>query len=235
MPRAVRSREPRTRTKVKFLRLGLVGLGLLFLSGISVLFGMMMAVAPDVKQLSNQEEFKTAQNSVLNDRNGKFLAELTPADGRVIDQSGDIAHVMKQAVVAIEDKRFYHHQGVDLRGLGRAFFTDVVEGKPTQGASTIEQQFIKVVSKDQNRRTVANKIRETALAYHLSHKWSKDKILTEYLNAIYYGNGAYGIESAARTYFSSDPAMRGCGTATNPCARHLNAPEAAFLAGIERL
>jgi penicillin-binding protein 1A len=232
MPRSARSREPRTRTRIKFFRILFVALGLAFISGISILFGMMMAVAPDVKGLSNEQEFKTAVNTTLTDRKGNFLAELTPSDGRVILDPKDISKTMKQAVVAIEDKRFYQHQGVDLRGLGRAFFTDVLEGKPTQGASTIEQQFIKVVSKDQNERTISNKIRETALAYHLSHKWSKAKILTEYLNSIYYGNGAYGIESAARTYFSEAPNMAGCGKRTDPCALHLDAAQSAFLAGI---
>ncbi len=133
---------------------------------------------------------------------------------------------MKRAVVAIEDKRFYQHGGVDLRGIARAAFTDIVEQRAAQGASTIEQQFVKVASNDVNNRTVSAKIRETALAYHLSHKWSKDKILTEYLNAIYYGNGAYGLESAARTYFA---AMNGddCGTPRHPeCAQQLRPAQA---------
>ncbi len=232
MPRSARSREPRTRPRIKFLRLLFVVAGLLFLSGISVLFGMMMAVAPQVKRLSNNTEFKSALNSTLVDREGKFLAELTSKEGRVILEHRDISPVMKQAVVAIEDRRFYEHKGVDLRGVGRALVTDVLEGRAAQGASTIEQQFIKVVSKAQDERTVPAKIRETALAYHLSHKWSKAKILTEYLNSIYYGNGAYGIESAARTYFKSDGAMQDCGTRTDPCAKHLRPAQAAFLAGI---
>ena len=205
--------------------------GILFLSGISVLFGMMMAVAPDVKRLSADQEFQTAKNSTLFDRENHFLAELTSDEGRVILGSKDIAPVMKQAVVAIEDQRFYQHKGVDLRGVARALGNDLTGG-PIQGASTIEQQFIKVVSKAQDDRSIPAKIRETALAYHLSHKWSKDKTLTEYLNAIYYGNGAYGIESAARTYFGRDPDFVGCGERKNPCALHLRPAQAAFLAGI---
>ncbi|MBJ7471081.1 MAG: transglycosylase domain-containing protein [Solirubrobacteraceae bacterium] len=208
-----------------------VAAGLLFLSGISVLFGMMMAVAPQVKRLSADQEFQTAKNSTLYDRENHFLSELTSDEGRVILGSKGISPVMKQAVVAIEDQRFYSHKGVDLRGVARALANDL-SGGPIQGASTIEQQFIKVVSKAQNDRTIPSKIRETALAYHLSHKWSKDKVLTEYLNAIYYGNGAYGIESAARTYFGRDPAYAGCGERKNPCASHLRPAHAAFLAGI---
>ncbi len=231
MPRSARSREPRTRPRIKFLRILFVAAGFLFLSGISVLFGMMMAVAPDVKRLSADQEFQTAKNSTLYDRENHFLAELTSDEGRVILGSKDIAPVMKQAVVAIEDQRFYTHKGVDLRGVARALANDLAGG-PIQGASTIEQQFIKVVSKAQNERTIPAKIRETALAYHLSHKWSKDKVLTEYLNAIYYGNGAYGIESAARTYFGRDGEFVGCGKRTDPCASHLRPAQAAFLAAI---
>lgn len=232
MARTARSREPRTRTRIKFLRILFVAAGLLFLSGISVLFGMMMSIAPDVKRLSADQEFQSAKNSVLYDRENHFLAELTSDEGRVILGSEDISPTMKEAVVAIEDKRFYEHKGVDLRGVARALANDVAGG-PIQGASTIEQQFIKVVSKAQDERTIPAKIRETALAYHLSHKWSKDKVLTEYLNAIYYGNGAYGIESAARTYFGRDPRMAGCGDRrSNPCARRLNAAQSAFLAAI---
>src|SRR5690606_7212641 len=123
--------------------------------------------------------------------------ELTSEEGRVILDSEDVSRTMKNAVVAIEDRRFYAHKGVDLRGVARAISTDVLAGRAAQGASTIEQQFIKVRNEAVHTRTVANKLRETALAYHLSHQWSKEKILTEYLNAIYYGNGAYGVESAA--------------------------------------
>ncbi len=231
MPRSARSREPRTRTRIKFLRILFVAAGILFLSGISVLFGMMMAVAPDVKRLSADTKFQTAKNSTLYDRENHFLSELTSDEGRVILGSKDIAPVMKQAVVAVEDQRFYEHKGVDLRGVARALANDITGG-PIQGASTIEQQFIKVVSKAQDDRTIPSKIRETALAYHLSHKWSKDKVLTEYLNAIYYGNGAYGIESAARTYFGRDGEFVGCGERKNPCASHLRPAQAAFLAGI---
>lgn len=231
MPRSARSREPRTRTRIKFLRIAFVAAGILFLSGISVLFGMMMAVAPDVKRLSADTKFQTAKNSTLYDRENHFLSELTSDEGRVILGSKSIAPVMKQAVVAVEDQRFYEHKGVDLRGVARALANDL-SGGPIQGASTIEQQFIKVVSKAQDERTIPAKIRETALAYHLSHKWSKDKVLTEYLNAIYYGNGAYGIESAARTYFGRDGEFVGCGERKNPCASHLRPAQAAFLAGI---
>lgn len=231
-PRRPRGPEPATRTRLKIIRILVVVIGLAGLSALSVLFGMMMAVAPEVKGLQASQEFKTGQNSQLFDRDNRFLAELTSSDGRVILKSNQIDVDMKRAVVAIEDQRFYSHKGVDLRGVARALAKDIAAGGAVQGASTIEQQFVKVVSGNVNSRTYSAKIRETALAYHLSHKWSKDKVLTEYLNAIYYGNGAYGLESAARTYFAKMNADE-CGTPRhNECATTLRPAQAAMLAGI---
>ena len=97
---------------------------------------------------------------------------------------------MKEAVVAIEDQRFYEHSGVDFQGIARAVWQDVTSGSAQQGASTITQQFVKNALAAQDSRTVFQKLREAALAYHLERQWSKDKILTEYLNEIYFGEGA---------------------------------------------
>jgi penicillin-binding protein 1A len=102
-----------------------------------------------------------------------------------------------------------------------------------QGASTIEQQFIKNALQAQSHRTIFEKLREVALAFQLSHKWSKEKIITAYLNTIYFGNGAYGIESAAQTYFGHDVNHLGCGEPSHElCVQQLQPAEAAMLAGI---
>ena len=118
----------------------------------------------------------------------------------------------------------------------RAGLADVMPGGSTQGASTITEQFVKNALEAQGSRTVFEKFREAALAYHLERQWTKDKILTEYLNTIYFGEGAYGIEAAARTYFGKQLAQEGhasCGHGNDdPCAKYLTAPEAAMLAGI---
>ena len=141
---------------------------------------------------------------------------------------------MKFAVVSVEDERFYDNTGVDLKAMGRAYFQDQHQQRAPQGGSTITQQFVKNAMQAQTKRTVFEKLREAALAYHLTRKWSKDKILTQYLNSIYYGNGAYGIESAARTYFGWN--HPGCGEQVKgtmvPCAETLYPAEAAMLAGI---
>ena len=217
---------------MKKLRLLLVLFGLSLLALVSTVFGMMMAVASDLPSLENAAEFRSARNSVLTDVRGRRLGILTGAENRILVRADDISVHMKRAVVAIEDKRYYSHDGVDLRGVGRAFVQDVLQRKAVQGASTIPQQFVKNYLKAQSKRTVFQKLRESAMAYHLDRKWTKEKILTEYLNAIYFGNGAYGIESAARTYFGNQPWHKGCGTDARPCAKELRPAEAAQLAAV---
>ena len=223
---------PRSRPRVKKLRLLLVLFGLSLLALVSTVFGMMMAVASDLPDLENAKEFRNARNSELVDVHGRRLGILTSPENRILVGSPHISIHMKRAVVAIEDKRYYRHDGVDLRGVARAFVQDVLQRKAVQGASTIPQQFVKNYLKAQNERTIFQKLRESAMAYHLDRKWSKEKILTEYLNAIYFGNGAYGIESAARTYFGHLPWHRGCGTPKRPCASELRPAEAALLAAV---
>jgi penicillin-binding protein 1A len=224
---------PRVRPRVKKLRLLIALVPFVLLAIVSTVFGMMMAVAADVNDLDLAKTFREARNSTITDVRGRPLGILTSDQNRVIVPLNQIALVMQNAVIAIEDKRFYTNEGVDVRGIGRAFVADIVSGKPVQGASTITQQFVKNRLQAQDRRTVFQKLREAALAYHLAHRWSKQKILREYLNSIYFGNGAYGIESAAETYFGTQ--HDGCGATavkTRPCAAELRPYEAAMLAGI---
>ncbi len=134
---------------------------------------------------------------------------LTGNQKRIFLQSSEIAPVMKQAIIAIEDRRFYTNAGIDLRGIGRALYADIRAQKAVQGGSTITMQFVKNAIAAQDERTLFQKLREAALAYQITRKWSKERILRNYLNTIYFGNGAYGIEAAARTYFGSD--HPGCG------------------------
>ena len=126
---------------------------------------------------------------------------------------------MKQAIVAVEDKRFYEHNGVDVRGIARALWQDIRSQKVVEGGSTITQQYVKNAY-SRNEQTIGRKVREAALAWQLTQRWSKDRILTAYLNTIYFGNGAYGVLQAARTYFGGKSAAE------------LTLPEAALLAGI---
>jgi penicillin-binding protein 1A len=216
--------------RLKKLRLALVILGLTLLAMVSWFFGIMMSVAQDLPALENREQFKNAENSTVVDRNGAKLATLTGNQRRILVPSEDISQTVKQAVVAIEDQRFYEHRGIDFQGIGRAIVQDVLSQDTTQGASTITQQFVKNALRAQDSRTIFQKLREAALAYHLERRWSKDKILTEYLNSIYFGEGAYGIEAAARTYFGWN--HPDCGGDDTRCASVLEPQEAALLAGM---
>jgi penicillin-binding protein 1A len=243
-----RPRKPRVRK----LRLMVIMTGFATLAFISTVFGMMMAVASDIPQIENEQQYKhDLANSYLYDDQGRQIGLFAPPNNVVIDSIGDISPSMQDAIVSIEDKRFWTNPGVDIRGIARAFMADVT-GRSRQGASTITQQFVKNALSEQNNRTVFEKLREAALAYHLTREWPKAKILTEYLNSIYFGNGAYGIESAARVYFGSEhgfrpggnsgsavsadgsaPAHSGCGDAPLPkCAQVLAPWESALLAGM---
>jgi penicillin-binding protein 1A len=219
---------PRVRPRVKKLRLALILAGLAALAVVSTVFGMMMALASDLPKLENKP---TERNTVLYDVQGQRIGILTGQQARILLRPEQISPAMKHAMVAIEDRRFYEHSGVDIRGVGRALVQDVVNRGAVQGGSTIPQQFVKNYLKAQSQRTLFQKLREAALAYHLTRKWSKEKILDEYLNSIYFGNGAYGVESAARTYFGW--AHPGCGQSQdNPCAALLQPHEAALIAGV---
>jgi penicillin-binding protein 1A len=216
----------RSRPRVNRYRLALVLGGLCILAIVSTVFGMMMAVAQDLPSLESQNEFKAARNSVLVDDRGHSLATLTGQENRILLRSSQISSNVKRAVIAIEDQRFYHHKGVDYRGIVRAIWQDVRRQRAAQGASTITQQFVKNALVAQKNRSLFQKLREAALAYQLERKWTKDKILTEYLNTVYFGEGAYGIESAARVFFGWN--HPGC---EPDCAAALEPAEAAMLAG----
>jgi penicillin-binding protein 1A len=233
-----RPRRRPGRPRIKKLRVLSILLGLTLLAGVSTVFGMMMAVASELPALESHEQYSSdaKDNSILLDYRGRKLGILTNNQNVVLVGPYQIAPAMKHAIIAIEDRRFYSNSGYDVRGIGRALWADITSGETVQGGSTITQQFVKIALEAQGERTVLQKLREAALAYHLTRKWSKEKILTEYLNAIYFGNGAYGIESAARVYFGKRHGWGqtgGCGsTSASMCAAQLTTPEAAFLAGI---
>ena len=131
----------------------------------------------------------------------------------------EISAWMPRATVAIEDRRFYRHDGLDVEGIARALMKNVSAGEVVEGGSTITQQLVRNLYPVSRERTVERKLKEACLALKLDRAWSKQRILTSYMNQVYYGNLAYGIEAAAQTYFSKK-------------ARELTLPEAALLAGL---
>src|SRR4051794_8569232 len=163
--------KPKRRTKVKKLRLLAILVPLAGLAVVSTIFGMMMAVASDLPALEQLPQVAKRKNSVLLDARGRHIATLTSNQGRIIVGADQIGTYAKYAVIAIEDRRFYENAGVDLRGIGRAFVQAVVARRSAQGGSTITQQFVKNALKAQDKRTVFQKLREAALAYHLTRKW----------------------------------------------------------------
>ena len=209
----------RRRRRIRKLRLlALLGvLGVLAVTAFS--FGAVVALS---QQLAGLDPFKQQHQQVdgyvYAGDGHTILAVLRGSQSRVLVPSEQISPWIKQAIVATEDRRFYEHRGIDIRGMGRAFWADLRKKQAVQGGSTITQQFVKNQLTG-SQRSITRKLKEAALAWQLEQKWSKDKILTSYLNTIYFGNGAYGVERAARTYFGHDAAK-------------LTAWEAALLAGI---
>lgn len=130
---------------------------------------------------------------------GVMLGELR-TEQRTVLAPRDVPKVIRQATVAIEDQRFYQHRGVDFQAVGRAAWTNFRAGSSAQGGSTITMQYIRNVYLD-FEKTSARKLKEVALALQLESVWTKQRILESYLNTVYYGNGAYGIEAASRIYF----------------------------------
>jgi len=158
------------------------------------------------------------QNSFVFAADGSLLGSIPAERNRTPVALWRVSPWMRKATVAIEDHRFYEHGGVDYEGIARAAWKDISAGEVVQGGSTITQQLVRnlYISKE---RTFKRKVKEACLAIKLSRRWSKDRILSEYMNQVYYGNHAYGIEAAAQTYFSKH-------------ARGLSLDQAALLAGL---
>jgi membrane peptidoglycan carboxypeptidase len=223
-----RRRRERKKKKAKsrsrawlVVKLFVVALLLALIAGLAVAAGAIYALSRDLPSLENLRRHTNAVNTVLYDRTGKnVIAELHGAENRVLVPSEKIPQVMKDATVAVEDERFYEHHGIDYLGVARAMLQNLRAGGIVQGGSTITEQYVKNAYVG-DERTYKRKIREAVLAWQLEDRWTKDKILTEYLNTVYYGAGAYGVEAAARTYFHKH-------------ASHLNLKEAALLAALPK-
>ncbi len=169
-------------------------------------------------KLSALKEYRAAQNTKVFSSNGRLLTELHGEENREIISLEQIPKALRDAVIAIEDSDFYRHSGINWKAVIRALWANLVKGTVVQGGSTIPQQYVKNAYVGA-RRTLFRKIQEAHLAYQLSKKYSKNKILELYLNDIYFGQGCYGIYTAARKYFNKDP-------------RDLSLSECAMLAGL---
>ena len=146
------------------------------------------------------------QSSTLYAADGTLVATFHAEENRKVIPLEQIPVQVRNAVIAIEDERFYRHNGVDVRGVLRALSTDAASGSAQQGGSTITQQYVKQEILKDDSQSLQRKVQEASTAVQLERRYSKDRILELYLNAIYFGNGAYGIEAAAHQYFGKSTA-----------------------------
>ena len=160
-------------------------------------------------------------NSEVYDARGASLGVLANEENRQPVTSNQISPWMKKGTVAIEDRRYYEHGGVDPQGIARALVKNVMAGRVVQGGSTLTQQLISQIY-IAKQHTIDRKLREAVLAVQLEDRFTKDEILTAYLNTVFYGNNAYGVEAAAQTYFAKS-------------AKKLTLPQAALLSGLPQL
>lgn len=211
-------RRRNNRQRSSFIRVaaGFVLLGLLF--GLLIGFQAVAAIMRDLPRLEEDNFLALGQTSRIYAADGSLLAEIYDSENRTVVPLDAIPLHLRQATIAIEDERFYEHGGVDYEAIGRAIVTDISQGALAEGGSTITQQLIKNVYMS-GERSFTRKFVEAILATELEEKVSKDVILERYLNTIYYGEGAYGVEAAAQTYFGKTAAQ-------------LDLSEAALLAGL---
>ncbi|MEN9682259.1 MAG: hypothetical protein RLZZ427_10 [Pseudomonadota bacterium] len=179
-----------------------------------------VAVALAVQSLPSFEQMKSNQAGqmiVVRARDGTELIALGPSYGKWLSHE-QIPQVMREAMVSVEDRRFHSHPGIDPIGLVRAGFVAATTGKSVRATSTITQQLARTVFLN-NNRSLGRKAREAVLALALEWKFSKDQILELYLNKVYFGGGAYGVDAASRKFFGHS------GT-------EITLPEAAIIAGL---
>lgn len=179
-------------TWLKQYRLTIIAVLLLFLLPFIVVF------AKGVSTIRNFEKERPLEVVTILDRNGEVIGVLGES-GRFVSIQ-QMPESLKNAVVAVEDRRFYRHSGVDIPGIFRSIFVNLRAGKIVQGGSTITQQLAKNMFLHP-RKVLARKFEELALSILLESRFTKDEILEMYLNSAYFGEGAWGVENAARTYF----------------------------------
>ncbi len=203
--------------------MGLGGAAAVLLVAVLLVPGLLYVSAglPDAGRLSPAG---LPQSTRVYDRNGTLLGEIRQgSERRRFITLREVAPVMVQATLAVEDRSFYHHHGLNWGRLLKAAWIDLIHGRKEQGGSTITQQLVKNLLLTRERapapRTLGQKVRESLLAVQVEQKYSKDQILEAYLNRVYYGAQAYGVEAAATTYLG----VR---------AKDLTLPQASLLAGL---
>lgn len=206
----------------------LVRLAVIVVVGVATLATSVAVVAPKVADIAAAHRFERAsidlaplsERSYVYDRYGQRMATFVADENREFVEIEKVPRTVIDSVLAAEDSAFYEHGGVNARSIGRAFTANIESGGVAQGGSTITQQVVKntIGDKDQD---FARKVREAVLATELEENYTKDEILEQYLNTVYFGAGAYGVQAAAGVYFRKD-------------VSELSWSEGAMLAGIIR-
>jgi len=199
-----------------FRRLMLAGLAVGAIGALALAISVFVAVSnlPSYSELRNSQ---VGQTIVIRARDGAEIVSIGPSYGQWLS-SGEIPQVMKDAMISVEDRRYYYHFGVDPIGLARALFISLRDDEGARATSTITQQLARNLFLNSNR-SLDRKLREAVLAMALEWKFSKEQVLELYLNKVYFGGGAHGIDSASRKFFSHS-------------ARDLTLGEAAIIAGL---
>ena len=194
-----------------------------FLLAFALLVAFLAYLFYDLPSITSIPENLNQPSVSITDRNGNLLYEIIPTEGgrNAVLSAESIPQCMKDATIAVEDKNFYQNSGVDVAGIIRAVWINLQGGETLSGGSTITQQVARtlLLGDEVTQRTLRRKLRETVLAWQLTRAYSKDEILALYLNQIYYGGMAYGVEAASQTYFGKS-------------ASELLLPECALLAGL---
>lgn len=191
---------------------------LLVLIGVGTVIGTLVYASMNLPAWDPQQ-LTGVSSTILYDDKGEVCATLHAGENRTEIELDKVPKNLINAFIAIEDQDFYHHHGVNYKGIIRAVWSNIRSGDLTgQGASTITQQLARKAFLTDDKR-VERKLKEIVLAYKLEANYSKDEILTMYLNKIYFGGGAYGVEAASKTFFGKD-------------VNELNLEECALLAGL---
>ena len=193
-------------------------IAVLFVVGALAVFAIIIKYRLELPNIQSMvEDYKPQMATTIYDKNNNVV-DVLEAESRDAVKLEDVSPYVKEAFLAIEDKKFYSHHGLHFKGIIRAVLTNFLKGKATQGGSSITQQLAKNAFLTPER-TFSRKVKEAILTYQIERTYTKDEILERYLNEIYFGSGSYGIKNAADQYFRKDP-------------KDLNIAEAALLAGI---
>ncbi len=198
LPESLARRVKKPWTKKRIVRTALYAVG-----GLFGLFALMVIVFSfDLPKPGQIAQYHPVASTKILDRNGNLLYDIFGEEKRTVVSSEDIPKPVKDATVAVEDRYFYQHHGVNFRSVARAVFVDIVRGSKSQGGSTITQQLVRnAIDEVGKRKSFIRKIKEVILAVEFEQIHSKDEILTLYLNEVPYGNNFYGVEAAAQGYY----------------------------------